>query len=79
MTGGNIAGGQLRSIVERVERLDEEIKGLNEDKSEIFKEAKGNGFDVAVLKEVIKLRRKDPTELAERDAVLELYLRALAQ
>lgn len=67
-----IAGEQLRSIVERVERLHEERKTIADDISEVFKEAKGNGFDVAILKSVIK-RRADPDKTAEADAMIDLY------
>ena len=68
---------QIKSIVERVERLQEEIDGLNSDKSDIFKEAKANGYDVKALKTVIARRRKDPAELSEHDAIVETYLAAL--
>jgi len=72
-----IAGDQLRAIVERIERIDEEIKQLNEDKKEIFDEAKGNGFDVKILREVIRLRKQDPEERDERESLLEVYLNAI--
>ena len=72
-----IAGDQLRSIVERIERLDEEIAALNSDKKDVYSEAKGNGLDVGVIKEIIKIRRKDPAELSEREVLLDLYMRAL--
>lgn len=68
---------QLKAVVERIERLDEEIKALNSDKSDIYKEAKGNGFDVAVLRKVIALRKKDPAERQEERSLLETYLAAL--
>lgn len=72
-----IAAEQLRSIVERIERLNEEIKGLNGDKSDIFAEAKGAGFDVKIVKEVIKLRAQDKAERQEHDTLLDLYRQAL--
>lgn len=71
------SAGQLRSYVERAERLDEEIAGLNTDKKELFAEAKGNGFDVKALKQVLSIRRKDPAERAELNAVVALYLSTL--
>jgi uncharacterized protein (UPF0335 family) len=74
---GGIAGDQLRSIIERIERLDEEIKALNEDKKEIFDEAKGNGFDVKILREVLRLRKQDQEEREERESLLEVYLHAI--
>jgi uncharacterized protein (UPF0335 family) len=68
---------QLRSIVERIERVEEEIKALNDDKRDIYAEAKSNGFDVKALKAVVARRRKDPNEVEEFDAVVETYLAEL--
>lgn len=75
----DIAGDQILSIVERVERLEAEIKELNADKSEVYAEAKANGYDVKVLKAVVARRRKDAAEIEEHDAILELYLDALSR
>lgn len=72
-----VAAAQLRSIVERVERLDEEIKVLNSDKSDIYAEAKANGYDVKALKAVVRLRAQDPNAREEFEAMLELYKNAL--
>jgi uncharacterized protein (UPF0335 family) len=72
-----IAGDQLRSIAERIERLDDEIKDLNSDKKEVYAEAKANGYDVAVLRKVIKIRSRDPDERKEEEAILDLYLSAI--
>jgi uncharacterized protein (UPF0335 family) len=72
-----IAGEQLRSIVERIEQIEQDIKALNEDKKEIFDEAKGNGFDIKILREVIRLRKQDQDERDERETLLELYLNAI--
>lgn len=77
MSDGSNSAGQLRSIVERVERLDEEIAGLNADKKDIFAEAKANGFDVKALKSVLGIRRKDPGERAEHNAIVATYLASL--
>lgn len=74
-----IVNGQLRAFVERLERLDEEIKALNDDKRDIYAEAKGNGYDVKALKTIIARRRKDPEELTEHEAIVELYLAALGE
>jgi uncharacterized protein (UPF0335 family) len=74
---GGIAGDQLRAIVERIERVEEEIKSLNDDKKEIYLEAKGNGFDVKILREVIRLRKQDQKERDEKETLLEVYLHAL--
>jgi uncharacterized protein (UPF0335 family) len=74
---GGIAGSQLRAFVERIERIEEEIKGLSDDKKEIFDEAKGEGYDVKILKEVIRLRKQDQKERDERDSMLDVYLQAI--
>jgi uncharacterized protein (UPF0335 family) len=72
-----IPGERICSFVERVERIDEEIKELNEGKKEIFAEAKGEGFDVKVLKEIVRLRKQDKDERDEQESLLDLYLRAM--
>jgi uncharacterized protein (UPF0335 family) len=73
----DVAGDQLRTIVERIENIDGEIKELTEAKKEIFLEAKGNGFDVKVLREVIRVRKQDSKERDERESLLEIYLQAI--
>ena len=72
-----IAGDRIRSFVERLEHIEEEIKALNEGKKEIFAEAKGDGFDVKVLKEIIRLRKQDKDERDEHESLLDVYLRAM--
>jgi uncharacterized protein (UPF0335 family) len=72
-----IARDQLKSIVERIERLEEEKAGIAEDIREVYGEAKANGFDTKVLRQVLKLRKQDLTERQEQDAVRDLYLHAL--
>ena len=74
---GGIAGDRLRSFVERIERLEEEIKGLTDDKKDIYAEAKGEGFDVKILREVVRLRKEDKKDRDERDSLLDLYLHAI--
>jgi uncharacterized protein (UPF0335 family) len=74
---GGIAADRLRSIVERVERLEEERKALAGDIKDIFAEAKSAGFDPGVVKAVIRLRKKEPAEVEEQEMLLELYKRAL--
>jgi uncharacterized protein (UPF0335 family) len=74
---GGVAGDQLRAFVERIENIEEEIKSLTEDKKEIFAEAKGEGFDVKILKEVIRIRKQDQDERQEHESLLEVYLHAL--
>lgn len=77
MTKSGFAAGQLRSIVERVERLEEEKAALGADIREVYAEAKGNGFDVARIREVVKLRKLESADRMEREAVLDLYKTAL--
>ena len=72
-----IAGDRIRSFVERIEQLDTELQELNEQKKEVFSEAKGEGFDVKVLKEIIKLRKQDQDERDEHETLLDVYLRAM--
>lgn len=73
----SVAADQLKSIIERVERLDEEIKALNDDKRDVYAEAKANGFDTKIIKKIVSLRRLDRDERMEQDATLEMYLEAL--
>lgn len=72
-----VAGQQLRSFVERVERLDEEIKCIQDDKRDVYAEAKASGFDVRALKVVIRRRAMDSNELFEHDSLVETYESAL--
>ncbi len=72
-----IAGDRIRSFIERIEHIDEEIKALNEAKKEVLSEAKGEGFDVKVLKEILRLRKQDKDERDEHESLLDLYLRAM--
>ncbi len=69
--------GQLKSVIERVERLEEEKKEVMEQIKEVYGEAKANGFDVKILRKIVALRRKSPDERSEEEAVLETYLAAL--
>jgi uncharacterized protein (UPF0335 family) len=77
MTDSTIPGGRIRSFVERIENLDSELQELNEQKKEVFAEAKGEGFDVKILKEIIKLRKQDEEERDERETLLDLYMKAM--
>jgi uncharacterized protein (UPF0335 family) len=74
---GGVAAAQLRSIIERIERLEEEKKSLSDDIRDVFAEAKANGFDTKVLRQVIRLRKQDADERQEQEAVLDLYMHAL--
>jgi uncharacterized protein (UPF0335 family) len=77
MSGDSVAHDQIKAFVERIERLDEELKSINDDKKEVFAEAKGNGFDVKALKIVIRKRAQDHAERMELEALVELYEAAL--
>ena len=72
-----IAGNRVRSFVERIEQLEVEIAELNEAKKEVFAEAKGEGLDVKVLKEILKIRKQDKDERDEQETLLDVYLRAM--
>jgi uncharacterized protein (UPF0335 family) len=74
---GGVAAGQLRSFIERIERLEEEKKGISDDIRDVFAEAKGNGFDTKVMRQVIRLRKKDTNKRQEEEAILDLYMHAL--
>jgi uncharacterized protein (UPF0335 family) len=74
---GGLAAGQLRSFVERIERLEEEKKGIADDIRDVYAEAKGSGFDAKVMRQVIRLRKKDAAVRQEEEALLDLYLQAL--
>ena len=73
----SFAQGQLRSLVERIERLEEEKKAIAGDIKEVYAEAKANGFDTKILRKVIALRKKETAEREEEQSMLDLYLSAL--
>jgi uncharacterized protein (UPF0335 family) len=74
---GGVAAGQLKSFIERIERLEEEKKGIAGDIRDVYAEAKGQGFDAKVMRQVIRLRKKDTAERQEEEALLGLYMHAL--
>jgi len=74
---GGVAGKRLKSIIERIERLEEEKSGLAEDIKEVYGEAKGTGFDVKTIRKLIKLRKMDTEKRREEDELLELYKAAI--
>lgn len=73
------AQGQLKSVVERIERLELEKSEITEQISEVFSEAKGNGFDVKIIRKVIVLRKKDRAKRQEEEAITDLYLSAIGE
>ncbi|GBR48567.1 MULTISPECIES: DUF2312 domain-containing protein [Neokomagataea] len=74
---GGIAADRLRSLIERVERLEEERKALAGDIKDIFSEAKSAGFDVKIIRQIIKMRKQQPAEIEEQETLLDIYRRAL--
>ncbi len=74
---GGIAADRLRSLIERIERLEDERKALGSDIKDIYSEAKSAGFDVKVLRQLISIRRKEPAEVEEQESLLDVYRRAL--
>ena len=73
------AQGQLKSIIERIERLEQEKAEVAEQIKEVFAEAKGNGFDVKTLRKVVRIRKQDRAKRQEEEAILELYLSAIGE
>lgn len=73
----NVAADRLRSLVEQIERLNEERKGIGSDIKDIFAEAKGAGFDVKVMRMLLRLRKLDPAEVEEQETLLDVYRRSL--
>jgi Uncharacterized protein conserved in bacteria len=71
------AKDQLKSLVERIERLEEEKKQISDDIRDVYTEAKGNGFDVKALRTIVRMRKQDPNERAEAETILETYMQAL--
>jgi uncharacterized protein (UPF0335 family) len=71
------AKDQLKAIIERIERLEEEKKTISDDIRDVYAEAKGNGFDVKALRTIVRLRKQDANERAEEETILETYMQAL--
>ena len=74
---GGISGERLRTFIERIERLEEEKKALSDDIREVYSEAKGAGFDVKILRQIVALRKMDASDRSEMEEVLDVYKRAL--
>ena len=74
---GGVAADRLRSLIERIERLEEERKALGSDIKDIFAEAKSAGFDVKVIRQIIRIRKQEPAEVEEQESLLDVYRRAL--
>jgi len=76
-TAHSFAKGQLKAIIERIERLEEEKKTISDDIKDVYGEAKGNGFDVKALRTIVRLRKQDADERQEQETILETYMQAL--
>lgn len=72
-----VAAGQLKALIERIERLEEDKKQVSEDIKDVYAEAKGTGFDVKALRAIVRLRKKEASEREEEEAILDLYKAAL--
>jgi len=77
MSEGNVAAEQLRLFIERIERLEEEKKGMADDIRDVYSEAKSQGYDAKIMREVIRLRKMETHDRAEHDAILDTYKAAL--
>ena len=77
MANESVAQDQLRAFIERIERMEEEKRAIADDIKEIFAEAKGNGFDVKVPRQIVRIRKQDHAERMEQEALLDLYMAAL--
>jgi uncharacterized protein (UPF0335 family) len=74
---GGVAGAQLKSLIERIERLEDEKRALGEDIKEVYAEAKGTGFEPKIMRQIIKIRKMDKDEHDEQESLLDVYKRAL--
>lgn len=74
---GDNSKEQLRSIIERIENVETQVKELNADKGDIYSEAKGSGYDVKTLRTIVRMRKEDPEDKAAREALIETYMHAL--
>ncbi len=74
---GGVAADRLKTFIERIERLEEEKKALADDVREVFSEAKGSGFDIKVMRHIIRLRKMDTADRREQDEIMAVYMRAL--
>ncbi len=73
------SAGRLRTIIERLERLDEDAEAIKTDKKEVESEAKGEGYDIKVIRKVLRIRKQDKAKRQEEEAILDLYLSALGE
>jgi uncharacterized protein (UPF0335 family) len=76
-SGQTVAAGQLKALIERIERLEEEKQTIADDIKDVYAEAKGNGFDTKAIRTIVRLRKKDAAEREEEETILDLYKAAL--
>ncbi|WP_373369146.1 DUF2312 domain-containing protein [Sphingomonas citricola] len=77
MGGGHVAADELRLLIERAERLEEEKKGINDDLKDVFAEGKSRGYDPKAIRKIMQIRKKKREEYQEEEAILEIYMQAL--
>ena len=77
MSEGNVTSDQLRLLIERIERLEDEKKGISEDISDVYLEAKATGYDPKIMRQIVRLRKMQPHDRQEMEAILQTYLAAL--
>jgi uncharacterized protein (UPF0335 family) len=77
MSANSLDGGHLKAFIERIERLEEEKKAIADDIKEVYAEAKGNGYDVKIMRKVVSIRKQDENKRREEEEILDLYLSAL--
>ncbi len=77
MSEGNVAADQLRLFIERIERLEEEKKGIGDDIKDVYLEAKATGYDGKIMRQIVRLRKMQPHDRQEMEAILQTYLAAL--
>jgi uncharacterized protein (UPF0335 family) len=77
MGGGQVAADELRLLIERAERLEEEKKGISDDIKDVMAEAKGRGYDPKAIRKILSIRKKKREEYQEEEAILEVYMKAL--
>lgn len=77
MSEGNVAADQLRLLIERIERLEEEKKGIGDDIKDVYLEAKANGYDAKIMRQIVRLRKMPQHDRQEMEAILQTYLAAL--
>ena len=77
MSANSLDGGHLKAFIERIERLEEEKKAIADDIKEVYAEAKGNGYDVKIMRKVVSIRKQDDNKRREEEEILDLYLSAL--